>query len=159
MKPIRAKRGEGKKWLEERASHEGDQCLVWPFSCMTSGYGQLSLGDRGRERESAHRYMCYLAHGAPDSPDLEASHSCGNRRCVNPKHLSWKTKTENQIERRNHGTHQTWGRRGKLTPVQVTQIRQLKGIETSIETAARYGVTESNVRLIQDGKTWPSVRT
>jgi hypothetical protein len=37
---------------------------------------------------------------------------------------------------------------------QAGQIRSLRGIETVIETAARYGVTESNVRQIQDGKTW-----
>jgi hypothetical protein len=138
----------GFNWLIQQVDHQGDACLIWPFSCCTPGYGIFAVD---RKNHRAHRYMCELVNGVAPEGYL-AAHSCGNRRCVNPKHLSWKTPAANQLDRREHGTHAK--ERRKLRPHQVLQIRSLKGIETSIETAAKYGVTESNIRMIQDGKTW-----
>jgi hypothetical protein len=139
----------GYNWLIQQVGHQGDDCLLWPFSRCTPGYGIFMVK---RKNHLAHRYMCELANGAPPSGEHLAAHSCGNRRCVNPKHLSWKTHADNQLDRRAHGTNSQ--KRTKLTMLQATQIRDLKGLETTIETAARYGVTESNVRHIQDGTTW-----
>lgn len=105
-----------------------------------------------RKVHRAHRFMCQQTHGEPPSPEHHAAHSCGNRRCVNPKHLSWKTQRANQLDRRTHGTNNKT--KTKITQLQAEQIRQLKGIEIPPETAAKYGITESNVKLIQEGKTW-----
>lgn len=143
-------------YLVANAGHQSDDCLIWPFCVCTPGYGQFQ---HEKVRYLAHRFMCELANGPPPTEAHHAAHSCGNRRCVNPKHLSWKTPTDNQLDRRLHGTNNKTQR--KITRAQAYQIRALKGFETSVETAARYGVTESNVRLIQDGKTWapnPKVR-
>lgn len=141
----------GHVWLLAHIGHIGDECLIWPYSCCTPGYGLFMTE---KKRCLAHREMCRLTHGEPPAPGYQAAHSCGNRRCVNPNHLSWKSPGENQLDRRIHGTHAV--KRTKLNARQAAQIRQLKGTETSIETAAKYGITESNVRLIQDGKTWPT---
>lgn len=143
----------GYEWLAEHVGHVGDACLLWPFSCCTAGYGMYAID---RKRYLAHREMCRATHGDPPSTKHQAAHACGNRRCVNPNHLSWKSRRDNQLDRRMHGTHAT--RRTKISIQQAEQIRQLKGKETSIETAAKYGITESNVRLIQDGKTWKPER-
>ena len=139
----------GYNWIMENVGHQDDECLLWPFRLSTPGYAQFS---HEKKVYLAHRYMCRLTHGDPPAPEYHAAHSCGNRRCVNPRHLIWKTQTDNQLDRRVHGTNNK--ARTKLTPLQAQQIRQLKGIETAIETAARYGITESNVRQIQEGKTW-----
>lgn len=50
--------------------------------------------------------MCQKAHGDPPSPKHDAAHSCGrgHEGCVNPNHLSWKTKKQNQADRITHGT-------------------------------------------------------
>lgn len=132
----------------QQVGHQGDDCLLWPYSCCTPGYGMFMFE---KVRRLAHRFMCELAHGEPPEGH-QAAHSCGNRRCVNPHHLSWKTGAHNQLDRRKHGTNNKT--RTKINATQADQIRKLRGLETSIQTAARYGVTESNVRLIQDGKTW-----
>lgn len=157
MKTGRLPNGTAQAWIEAHIEHQGNDCLIWPFSCATPGYGQFMPRGSGRI-VMAHRYICEAAHGPAPSDTHQAAHSCGNRRCVNPTHLSWKTRAENQKERDLHGTQNTWGLRGKLQPHQADQIRRLKGVETSIETAAKYGVTESNVRLIQDGVTWRAER-
>ena len=139
----------GYRWIVEHVNHEGEDCLLWPFSCCTPGYGTFMFEEK---TYLAHRWMCQQVYGDPPYKTYHAAHSCGNRRCVNPTHLSWKTQSDNQLDRREHGTHNKTRR--KITEKQAQQIRSLKGIETGIETAAKYGVTESNVRQIQDGKTW-----
>lgn len=88
-----SKRGEGKtiKWLRAHTDYSHDWCLIWPFVSKLHGYGQFGyLG----KNYYAHRFMCELAHGPAPSPLHEAAHSCGrgHEGCVNPQHLSWKTK-------------------------------------------------------------------
>lgn len=133
----------------QQVGHRGDDCLLWPFSCCTPGYGAFMFE---KKMHLAHRFMCEQTHGPAPGDGYHAAHSCGNRRCVNPGHISWKTRRENQLDRRTHGTNNKTRR--KITQRQADQIKALKGLETGVETAARYGITESNVRLIQDGKTW-----
>lgn len=144
----------GYNFAMAHVGHEGDECVIWPYSCCTPGYGTFSYQ---HTRHLAHRFMCEQTHGAPPTARHQAAHSCGNRRCINPRHIRWKTPSDNQKERRVHGTH-THKNSRRLTQRQADQIRALKGVETSVETAARYGVTESNVRLIQDGQTWKDDR-
>jgi hypothetical protein len=152
MVPTRTKNPPrtGHKWLLQHVYHTGDGCLAWPFTVGGAGYGQFSAH---RKFYYAHRYMCELAHGPAPSDGHQAAHSCGNTECVNPRHLSWKTPAENQLDRRDHGTTMG-GRRHKLTPEQVAEIRAAAGTEPRARTAARYGVTGVTVRHIQNGNTW-----
>lgn len=125
--PHNKGRGLGIEFLRSLISHEGDECVIWPlFRDPQNGYGRI--GYLGKHYWS-HRLMCEMAKGPPPSPDHEASHSCGrgHEGCVHPKHLSWKTATENQRERRIHGTHgKGQGYRFKLTPEKVAEIRAQK---------------------------------
>lgn len=136
-------RGQGQSvaWIREHAAHRSDECLIWPFSTNGTGYGRLGFEGQGYY---AHRFMCELVHGAAPSPDHEVAHSCGNgmRGCVNPRHLEWKTRSENHLDRRRHGTHatSTCGPRGKLTSAQRMEILALKGKLPQRTIAARYGV-------------------
>ena len=134
-------------WIMEHRNYDKDWCLIWPFGRARSGYGSYGRDDKALY---VHRYMCEYANGAPPSPAHEAAHSCGRGHdgCVNPRHLSWKTSTENQLERTDSP-----GRR-KLTPEQALEIRGLKGLEHVHLTAERFGITETNVRHIQAGKIW-----
>lgn len=135
-------RGAAIKFLRAHVSHQGVMCLEWPMSRLPNGYGTLGFE---RKIHYAHRLMCQLAHGPAPSKDHEAAHSCGNRGCVNPHHLSWKTRAGNQYDRRLHGTMRS-GR--KLSKRQWDEIRGLKGKLTQREIAARYGVTFQNISAI-----------
>jgi hypothetical protein len=139
-------------WLREHAAHEGDNCLIYPFRRIHTGYGQFSFEGR---LHYANRFMCELAHGPAPTPDHQSAHSCGNgdEGCVHPGHLSWKTRSENQLDRREHGTTKQ-GRRFKLTPEQVAEIRSLKGQKTQTEIAGMFGVTRENIWFIQSGRSW-----
>lgn len=138
----------GLEWLIEHASHRGNECLTWPFARNRGGYGTLSVFGKYYQ---AHRYMCFLAHGWPPTAGHHAAHSCGNGHlgCVNPKHLSWKTPSQNHAESRPHP-------RWKLTPEQVAVIREIKGTEPVEVIASRYGVAETTIRKIHAGQTWRS---
>jgi hypothetical protein len=142
-------------WIRDVAlTLQTDLCVGWPFTRIRTGYGRF-----GRQRKNiyAHRYICEWAHGPAPTPKHQASHSCGNGHlgCVNPRHLSWKTNSENQLERREHGTAKN-GKRWKLTPAQVAEIRAAEGQERTDIVAARYGIRESTVRGIQKRVLWPT---
>lgn len=132
----------------DHVNHSGEACLIWPFAFTSSGYGKFS-----KKQHYAHRYMCRLVHGDPPE-GFQAAHACGNTKCVNPRHLSWKSTGDNQLDRRIHGTHAVTRR--KLTIEQVRQIRELNG-EKSTVLAARFGVSEANIRKVQTGVTWSKV--
>lgn len=129
-------------WLRAHINHDGDECLLWPFGKDDKGYGTVVAFDRIRK---AHRVMCELAHGIPPGSKAQASHNCGNGHlgCVNPKHLEWKSNSENQLDRyRRHGRRQCnqWGQTGKLTQDQIAIIKAERGKTTIKELAERFGV-------------------
>lgn len=142
-----------KEWLDDRVGHKSDDCLIWPFS-SARGYGHFAVN---RKLVYAHRYMCELVNGPPPTPKHQASHSCGNghKGCVSPKHLSWKTQSGNQLDRRLHGTanRNTYGRGGKLSSAQVERMRSLAGSKTHDELAEMFDTARTNVQLIVSGKT------
>lgn len=144
--------GAAVRWLQGQiTSWVSDECLYWPFG-KCNGYGLFGLNGR---QHYAHRYVCEQVHGPAPSPDHEAAHECGQgaHGCVSPRHVVWKTRTENQLDRALHGTKAT-GPRGKLTPEQAAQILALKGTKPQREIAAMFGVSRSNVSFIHCGKAW-----
>lgn len=136
-----------KRWLRMYLDHqEKEFCLIWPFTRAQNGY-PVAGGDNAIR---PHRIMCEHRNGPPPSDGHQAAHSCDNGHlgCVNQWHLSWKTPSENQKDRKNRvGVR-------KLTPADVDDIRSMKSRERTVDTAARFNVTEANIRQIQAGKTW-----
>jgi hypothetical protein len=127
------------QWLLARVNYRGKNCLPWPFTCHPKGYPMV--GFEGRIQR-AHRLMCRLAHGEPPTSKHQAAHLCGNARCINPQHLSWKTNAENQRDRRRHGTQEGGiGSRSRLTVKQIAEIQSLKGVMTLRRTADKFGVS------------------
>ncbi len=150
MMKKRTKKGEPAQWIRANVSYAGEGCLTWPFA-TNNGYSCHILMD-GR-KDYAHRHMCRLVNGEAPSSDHEASHFCGRGHlaCVDPRHLSWKTGTENQLDRAIHGTKNLWSCRGKITDRQAGQIRALSGVKPQREIAALFGISRSTVSGIIRG--------
>lgn len=130
-------------WIMAHKDYAGDDCLPWPFSSNWDGYPHF--GYEGKCLKAG-RFLCTLVNGPPPTPKHQAAHSCGNgnKGCMNRNHFSWKTDSENQLDRRKHGTHDlAGGNRTKLTPEQVAEIRNSKGVVSQLEMARRLGVTRS----------------
>ncbi len=73
---------------------EPDQCWNWKSGTNNSGYGQFC---QAAVKRWAHRFSYELHHG--DVPEgLDVMHSCDNRRCCNPAHLTVGTRSENMVD-------------------------------------------------------------
>ena len=149
-------RGQGKgiAFLREHLTDADGDCLIWPWTRRPTGYG--CMGFEGKTYYP-HRFMCELVNGPAPSEKHEASHSCGRGHdgCVHPRHLSWKTRTENQADRWLHGTAGLGhGPRYKLTAEDVAEIIRLKGKEKTVDIAKRFGVSRGSIRQIHLGQTW-----
>ena len=139
-------------------TYEGDDCLVWPFSRRQNGYGQVYWNGR---IHYVHRLACELVHGKPQSPRLEASHSCGMGAsgCCNPMHLRWDTRDGNQADRRIHGTHNDGENHpmAKITKKQAREILALRGKLTLSEIAREYGLSKQHISDIHTRKRWKDI--
>ncbi len=138
-------KGKGFAFLKTVVGHQGAACVLWPYHKQRDGYGNFAYHGKMRR---AHRMMCELTHGPAPSPKHEASHSCGVAACVNPKHLDWKTRAENEADKRLHGT-QAGGaasghRRTHLTAEQVADIRRSKLPQHVL--AKKYGLKRGGIR-------------
>lgn len=134
-----------REWIEAHKDypHE-DWCLLWPFARDPRvGRGVMGGG-------WAHRIMCEAVHGPapPDKP--QAAHSCGNgdQGCVNPRHLSWASNSENQHQRyaQGRGNPNAKGRESMFTPGQIAEIKAKYGEFTQTKLAEMYGCSLGTIQ-------------
>lgn len=149
-------RGAPIAWLNAHVSHDGVGCLLWPFSRMSNGYGNLT---HDGETKLAHRMMCEKVHGNPPHPASEAAHSCGRGAdgCVAPDHLRWATASENQTDRVAHGTSNRGQRNGRvvLSDTEVLSIASMRRRGSKYKTiSAITGVPVSTIGSICNGNNW-----
>lgn len=134
-----------------------DQCWKWPYSENGKGYGQLWIAGT---HVTAHRAVCIRAHGEPPSPKHEAAHNCGkgHEACINPHHLEWKTRLENDRDKIIHGTT-TRGERNaasKLNDAEVAAIRfcyEFSGVSQH-KLAKYFGVQQTAISKIVNWRHW-----
>lgn len=139
--------GRGISFIRAHIDYDGPDCLIWPLN-RNPEYGYSVLGYLGGSYY-AHVYMCTLTNG-PRPDGHQAAHSCGNGHlgCVHPKHLLWKTISDNLLDRREHGTVRCnpHGQVGILTAKQVEEIRALKGVMSQYEIARKFGVGRAAIQ-------------
>lgn len=145
--------GEPARFLNEVVlTYEVDECLTWPYSRDTYGYGRLPDGSL------VHRIACEKEHGPPPSPKHETAHSCGNghNACVARKHLRWATRAENADDKVNHGRSSRGVKnpKARLTEDQVRSIRDLAKSTTQIDLARQFGVSKQTISLILKRGAW-----
>ena len=156
MLNLKPRNGEAIGFLHDTANYKGDQCIPWPFTKKGGGRGWVLFRGKGM---AASRAMCILVHGDPPFPKAEAAHSCGrgDKSCITPGHLSWKTRRQNEDDKIDHGTV----RKGvdcnfvRMTPEQVLAIYADPRTQDLI--AADQKCTQSAVSLIKSGARWAHV--
>src|SRR5881394_3667986 len=82
-------KGEPLAFYEATVVADTDECLRWPYGKDTDGYSRVWVDGKTRR-------LCVLTcerfHG-PRERGMEGAHSCRNRDCYNPRHLSWKNRS------------------------------------------------------------------
>ena len=148
-------RGYCKEFISRASRHEDDTCLIWPYSRTTSGDGQYKIN---RKPVGAHRAVCLIAHGDPPSCRHQAAHSCGNRLCVNPRHLRWATPSENHADKRRHGTSPSGDRQAsaRLTNEQAALVFADERPQAVI--AREFGVHRGVIYRIKRGLSYGEAR-
>lgn len=117
----------------------------------------VEAADRWPRGPDGHVIVCTEAHGPRPTPGHEAAHSCGVRRCVNPRHLRWATTAENHADKHAHGTDARGERNPahRLTADQVVAIRsRLARGEHMRDLAVEHGVVPSTIQHIAARTTW-----
>lgn len=146
--------GAHEKWLRENSSYSGTECLIWPFSSKSNGYGMASL--QGKGLMAAHRFMCILVNGNPPTNKHVSAHSCNNGQngCVSPKHVRWATYKENSDDKYVHGTVKV-GVKNHNAKLTAEKARAIYNSKLSIkETCAKFNVGVGCVSSIKNGATW-----
>lgn len=151
----RTENGAAMDWLLAHLNTKSDECVAWPFARDRNGYGRLHF--RGK-LSFAHRVMCELAHGEPPTEKHHAAHSCGKGHlgCVNPKHLRWATRVENEADKGCHGTlsRGEYHPQSKLSAANVLEIRQILKNEGASKIAKSFGVQPQTISAIKHRKSW-----
>jgi hypothetical protein len=92
-------------WMKVQRQPNG--CWLWIGGAgrrRNKGFnGRLRQGGRKEPFVSPTRLVLTWSAGPPPTPDHEAAHSCPdgeNSLCVNPTHLYWATREENEQDKR-----------------------------------------------------------
>lgn len=140
------------RFLKNVQKDEGG-CWRWCSGRFSDGYAAFCL--RGRTL-LAHRVSLLLFTEKKEfTAGLVVCHSCRNKDCVNPEHLSEKTKSENNGDDRKRDGTDIGGEKNprcKLTWGDVTFIRNSK--ESRQRLADSYGVSKSCIASILRNKSW-----
>jgi hypothetical protein len=149
-----AKSGDVRNYLPSLLLTEIDECIPWPYSLDRYGYGQCRF--RGKVVR-VHNWICRQIEGEPPPDMTDAAHLCGNRTCVNHRHIRWASRKTNAGEGHSHTNDQKGeaNKMAKLTKEDVRAIRRARASQPKI--AARYGIHQTTVSQIKLRKRWKHV--
>lgn len=144
--------------LRSKMITDDNGCWLWTAATDRGGYGRIQLGRR--RCGHAHR-AAYEVFIGPIPPGMHVLHRCDVRACINPAHLFIGTNADNVVDREQKGRGKVPRLRGgdcpwaKLSPEIVREIKQrLIDRETQKSIAARFGVSQPLISMINTGERW-----
>lgn len=149
---------------------EDDECWPWQGACFDNGYGSFWIGGQS---VVAHRVAWVIANNSAIPEGEVVRHSCDNRPCCRPSHLSTGTASDNAQDKARSRKYIQWDKhktgieyepelrgegkgRNILTREQVLEIRskaKLSGVLKK-DIAAEYGVSPQTVSGIVARHIW-----
>lgn len=141
-----------------RFVNKAGDCWEWQGFVNKKGYGRFQA--RRGESWQAHRYS-YVLHKGEVPDGMMIMHSCDNRKCVNPDHLSPGTALENTADMLKKGrgkwTHKH-GEDSNLSILKEADVRIIRNSkERGIDLAKRFGVSPTAICDIRRGRSWKHV--
>lgn len=139
-------------WRKVRKTADPAACWPWLNGRNGAGYGVIAWQGRS---VYAHRLAYELYHGQPVPRHLVVRHLCGNQLCCRPSHLAVGTPADNSRDMVEQG--RSCNNR-RLSFAAIQQIRALATQRTRlVDIAAQYGITQRNVWLIVNHRTYRHV--
>lgn len=134
-------------------SKQADGCWLWTGAKAITGYAIFGYKSK---TWLAHRASLVVFKKVEQlTPGLQVSHSCRNRHCVNPDHLSQKTRSENNgPDKIAHGVSLA-GDRCHFSKLDWTKVSEIRASEKKIkELATDYGISKSAISNVLRQRTW-----
>jgi hypothetical protein len=141
---------------------ETSDCWEWQGTVMANGYG--TIGTENRKKKLAHR-LSYEMHHGPIPSGMLVMHSCDNKRCVNPAHLSIGSHKDNSQDMAKKGR---WKNvpfigashpRATLSELTVQRIRMARGFLGAKKLAELIGKNANTVASALYGYGWKHLGT
>lgn len=127
-----------------------EECWTWNGARTQQGYGLFSYRAPGGRRHGvgAHRAAWQLAHGRTlRRRSAVVRHACGNRLCINPKHLRVGSNWDNYLDGVRHGTLRA---RKTIEPKLIERV--LAALAQGVpgkHVAKAYGLSEARVHRMK----------
>jgi|WetSurMetagenome_2_1015567.scaffolds.fasta_scaffold306511_2 hypothetical protein len=146
-------------WTNGRYSHISPHFRILNHQVNSKGYHVLSLGNKARTKR-VHRFVL-LAFVGPCPDKCECRHLDGNPKNNHLPNLRWDTRSNNLLDKRKHGTLNSWDRHGiknprcKLSNANVIKIRAMHQLgHSQRELSDIFSVSKSLIQLIVRQKIW-----
>lgn len=148
--------------LWSRVDRRGvDECWPWTGPVGSHGYGAFSFSGELRTSHTAVAALETGRTGRVGSAYLVAMHSCDNRRCCNPSHISVAPQKVNLADARAKGRMPHTPPRGEKTRTAVLCEADVRKIRASSDTnkalSQKYGITPSGIWRVRSRKTWKHI--
>ena len=124
------------------------------------GYPRCKLTIDGKHKTfEVHRLVIEAFKSPPPFHGAEVAHLDGNPQNNHYSNLEWKTRRENEADKKLHGTDPSGERNAaaKLNTYDVKSIRCFAGFESRRATSARFGIVPQTVWKIQKNIAWKHV--
>ena len=123
------------------------------------GYPVVSVYKNGQMFQRRNHTLVLEAFVGPCPEGMEARHLNGNRDDARLENLSWGTQLENTADRKLHGRNLTGTKNpsAKMDEARVRELRNMAYIFKQTELAGMFGIDQTTVSLIINGKIWRHV--